>query len=59
MENIAQLIANYGFSVILMAWMIYKDYKFNDNITIVLSEIKDVLTELRTWHSVEDERHDS
>lgn len=53
MENIAQLIANYGFSVILMAWMIYKDYKFNDNITTVLSEIKDVLTELRTWHSAE------
>ena len=51
MEAIAQAITNYGFSVVLLAWMIYKDYKFNDNILLILREVKEVLTELRTWHN--------
>lgn len=54
MEAIAQAITNYGFSVVLLAWMIYKDYKFNDSILAILTEVKEVLAELRTWHNVED-----
>ena len=53
MEAIAEAITNYGFSVVLLAWMIYKDYKFNENILNVLTEVKDVLAELRTWHAKE------
>lgn len=56
MENIMQAITNHGFSVVLLAWMIYKDYKFNDSILSILSEVKEVLSELRTWHSAEDEK---
>lgn len=55
MENIMQAITNHGFSVVLLAWMIYKDYKFNDSILSILSEVKEVLSELRTWHSAEGE----
>lgn len=54
MEQIAQAITNYGFSVVLLAWMIIKDYKFNENIVVILSEIKEVLAELRTWHNSEE-----
>lgn len=53
MEEIAQVISNYGFSVVLLAWMIYKDYKFNENILAVLDKIQIVLAKLETWHNTE------
>lgn len=56
MEEIAQVISNYGFSVVLLAWMIYKDYKFNENILAVLDKIQIVLAKLETWHSAEGEK---
>lgn len=55
MEEIAQAITNYGFSAILLAWMIFKDYKFNENILAVLDKIQVVLAKLETWHSAEDD----
>lgn len=53
MEEIASAITNYGFSAILLAWMIFKDYKFNENILALMREVKEVLVELRTWHDAE------
>ena len=53
MEEIVQIISNYGFSVVLLAWMIYKDYKFNETIIGVLDKIQIVLTKLETYHAVE------
>lgn len=53
MEEMAQVISNYGFSVVLLAWMIYKDYKFNENILAVLDKIQIVLAKLETWHNAE------
>lgn len=53
MNDIAQLITNNGFSVVLLAWMIYKDYKFNENILSVLDKINNVLAKLETWHNAE------
>ena len=54
MAEIAELIVNYGFSVILLAWMLFKDYKFNDSILKIMQEVKEVLSELKTWHTVEE-----
>lgn len=54
MPDIAQAISNYGTSIVLLAWMIYKDYKFNENILAVLDKINVVLAKLETWHSAED-----
>lgn len=54
MEAIAQAITNYGFSVVLLAWMIYKDYKFNENILAVLDKMQVVLAKLETWHNAEE-----
>lgn len=56
MEEIANVIQNYGMSVVLMAYFLYKDFKFNGQITDVLAEIKEVLTELRTWHEVNENK---
>lgn len=55
-ETIAQIISNHGFSAILLAWMVFKDYKFNENILAVLDKINVVLAKLETWHSAEGEK---
>ena len=51
MENIIQLIINNGMGVVLLAYFIYKDNKFNSSISTILGEIKEVLAELRTFHA--------
>ena len=51
MEQIAQAITNYGISVVLLAWMIYKDYKFNGQIISCLDKINVILAKMETWHS--------
>ena len=56
MEEIASAITNYGFSAILLAWMIFKDYKFNENILAVLNKMENLLTKLETWHNVEGDK---
>ena len=48
MNEIAQAISQYGFSVILLAWMIFKDYKFNENILSVLEKLQCVMTKIET-----------
>lgn len=53
MEEIAQALTNYGFSAVLLAWMIYKDYKFNSSILDVLDKVQQVLAKLETWHTAE------
>lgn len=54
MNELAQAISNYGMTVVLLAWMIYKDYKFNENILAVLDKINVVLAKLETWHNEEE-----
>lgn len=51
MEEFVQLIVNNGMGVVLLGYFIYKDSKWNSSITNVLGEIKEVLVELRTYHS--------
>ena len=53
MEQIVNLIISNGMGVVLVGYFIYKDYKFNDQITNVLGEIKEVLVALQTWHAKE------
>ena len=53
MEEIASVISNYGMSAVLLGWMIYKDYKFNEAILAVLDKINVTLARLETWHSAE------
>lgn len=53
MEEIVQLIINNGMGVVLLAYFIWKDSKWNSTITNVLGEIKEVLIELRTFHATD------
>lgn len=53
MQNIVEFINNTGFAVVLMAYFLMKDWKFNQQILDVLAETKGVLCELKTWHEAE------
>lgn len=47
LEQVIQLITTYGMSVVIIAYFLFKDYKFNENITKLLSEVKEVLTVMK------------
>ena len=47
MEEIVQLMTSYGMSVVIIGYFLYKDYKFNQSIVDVLSEVRDVLIILK------------
>lgn len=47
MNDIANLITQYGYSVILMAYFLYKDWKFNENMLSVLNEMQMILSALK------------
>ena len=53
MEEIVNLIVSNGMSVVIIAYFLFKDYKFNGQILDVLGEVKDVLTALKTWHEAD------
>lgn len=48
MQEIMSYISQYGFGIVLLAYFIIKDAKWTSAIITMLSEIKSVLTELRT-----------
>lgn len=54
MEQIVQLITTNGMGVVLLAYFIYKDYKFNQNILSVLDKMNIILAKLETWHNSEE-----
>lgn len=48
MENMVNLIMNNGMAVVIVAYFLFKDYKFNNQIVSLMGEIKEVLVSLRT-----------
>lgn len=54
MEEIINLIVSNGLGVVLVAYFIFKDYKFNQQIIDVLGEMKEVLISLRSFHNISD-----
>lgn len=53
-QELVKLVMDNGMSIVLVGYFIFKDYKFNESILAVMGEIKEVLAELKTWHSAED-----
>jgi len=47
MENVVNLIMNNGMAVVIVAYFLFKDYKFNNQIVSLMAEIKEVLFSLR------------
>ena len=50
-STIADLLGNYGMAFVLMAYFLVKDWKQTGEIIATLGSIREVLTELKTWHS--------
>ena len=48
MEEIVNIIVSNGMAVAIVAYFLYKDYKFNGQIIDVLGEIKEVLAVVRS-----------
>lgn len=57
MEEMVNLIVSNGMSVVIIAYFLYKDYKFNDQILKVLGEVKEVLACLQTWHEADEKEN--
>lgn len=53
-SEIVKLIAQDGMSVVIIGYFLYKDYRFNQQILDVLSEVREVLSALQAWHAKED-----
>lgn len=55
---LASLIAEHGYAFVLMAYFLFKDWKYNEQVLAVLGEVREVLTELKTYHAVEVTGHE-
>jgi hypothetical protein len=51
LSDIITLIATNGMAIVIIAYFLFKDYKFNESILNVLSETKEVLAVLKDKHS--------
>lgn len=51
MEDIVKLIVDNGSYIILLAYFIFKDYRFNQNIIDVLEGVKEILYEMKERES--------
>lgn len=54
-STITELIEGTGMAIVLMAYFLVKDWKFNQQILDTLGAINTVLTRLETWHAKEGE----
>lgn len=54
MEEIVNLIVSNSMSVVIIAYFLYKDYKFNQTIINVMDEVKEVLTSLKTLLNIKE-----
>lgn len=55
MEEMVNLIVSNGMSVVIIAYFLFKDYKFNGQIVNILGEIREVLSTLKTYHNITGE----
>lgn len=54
LTTITELIENTGMAMVLMAYFLVKDWKFNQQILDTLGAINTVLTRLETWHAKDE-----
>lgn len=54
MEDIVNLIVSNGMSVVIIAYFLFKDYKFNEQIISVLEKINETLAILKERVNDED-----
>ena len=50
-EDIVNLIMTNGIGIVLIAYFIYRDYKFTEKISLALDKMNETMTVLKTYHS--------
>lgn len=50
MEEMINLIATNGMAIVIVGYMLYKDFRFNETITKTLGNINETLAQLNLWH---------
>lgn len=46
-KEFVQVLFNNGTALAVTAYFLYRDYKFNNDLTILLTTLKDLVTELK------------
>lgn len=59
MEEIVNLIVSNGMSIVIIAYMLFKDFRFNETITKTLGSINETLVQLNLWHSKESDSNET
>ena len=47
MEEFINLFVNYGTSLVVTAYFLYRDYKFNSDLVVLLTTLKDLIIEIK------------
>jgi hypothetical protein len=55
MEQLVNLITTSGMAVVIVAYFLYKDYKFHDTILDVLCELKEVMSVIKTKVGIDND----
>lgn len=56
MNDIVNLIINSGTSVVIIAYFIFRDYKWNNQLISTLTKIEDTLENIKGRYDYEDKR---
>lgn len=56
MNDIVNLIINSGTSVVIIAYFIFRDYKWNNQLISTLTKIEDTLENIKGRHDYEDKQ---
>lgn len=55
METLVNLITTSGMAVVIVAYFLYKDYKFNESLIAVLGEIRELMAVIKTKVGSDDD----
>ena len=56
MNDIVNLIINSGTSVVIIAYFIFRDYKWNNQLISTLTKIEDTLEDIKGRYGYEDKQ---
>lgn len=56
MNDIVNLIVNSSTSVVIIAYFIFRDYKWNNQLISTLTKIEDTLEDIKERYDYEDKR---
>lgn len=59
MEEMINLIVSNGMAIVIIAYMLFKDFRFNETITKTLGSINETLAQLNLWHNKDGDNNET